>query len=388
VVSVPVGEEPAAQALLGEMQARGVVLELQHEQNPLSLRRTASANASASAALGGGDGAAAAAAGAWGGEGEGGLMVDGQLAAAAAVGCSGAEQRDPLRLFEDYMAQLAVPGSGGGSVSGSGEELSAASEGAGAGGDVPVSASARIHAAALAEGRATLERLMDSDEALGGGDAFLTAAAATTGTGTGTGTARGAAGGAITGGGAKELQLQQVSLTNFGPYGGGRPVVYPLDARGLVLIRGRSTDGTGADSNGAGKVCVISPRCVSNVRMFVPLNLFLFLCYILLCADHVGDEHHVGPHWLAGRPVGRRQQVCRRGLRRAALLYLGRRLRRCRKAHRSGSHREREHQRPALHDKAPAQQQEGRAALLCGRARPHHAGGERHAGHHRPGAGH
>jgi hypothetical protein len=272
VVSVPVGEEPAAQALLGEMQAKGVVLELQHEQNPLSLRRTANANGSASAALGGGDGGAATAAGVWGGGGgeEGGLMVDGQLAAAAAVGCSGAEQRDPLRLFEDYMAQLVVPGTGGGggSGSGSGEELSAAGEGAAAaaGGEVPVSASARIHAAALAEGRATLERLMDSDEALGGGDAFLTAAATA---GTGAGTARGAAGGAITGGGAKELQLQQVSLTNFGPYGGGRPVVYPLDARGLVLIRGRSTDGTGADSNGAGKVCAITPRCVSIVRMFV-----------------------------------------------------------------------------------------------------------------------
>lgn len=41
---------------------------------------------------------------------------------------------------------------------------------------------------------------------------------------------------------------------NFGPYGGKKPIQYPLNQRGLVLIRGVSTDGTGADSNGSGKV--------------------------------------------------------------------------------------------------------------------------------------
>lgn len=51
----------------------------------------------------------------------------------------------------------------------------------------------------------------------------------------------------------KNLELEQVTLSNFGPYG-GEPVQYPLDKRGLVLIQGRVEDETGADSNGSGKV--------------------------------------------------------------------------------------------------------------------------------------
>ena len=43
-----------------------------------------------------------------------------------------------------------------------------------------------------------------------------------------------------------------MKLVNFGPYGAA-PVLYPLSNRGLVLIRGKSSDGTGADSNGSGK---------------------------------------------------------------------------------------------------------------------------------------
>lgn len=50
-----------------------------------------------------------------------------------------------------------------------------------------------------------------------------------------------------------DLRLDNVSLQNFGPYGGAK-VEYPLSKRGLVLITGQSSDGTGADSNGAGKV--------------------------------------------------------------------------------------------------------------------------------------
>lgn len=50
----------------------------------------------------------------------------------------------------------------------------------------------------------------------------------------------------------KDLSLSLVQLTNFGPYGGD-PVIYPLDQRGLVLIRGVVEDDTGADSNGSGK---------------------------------------------------------------------------------------------------------------------------------------
>jgi hypothetical protein len=50
------------------------------------------------------------------------------------------------------------------------------------------------------------------------------------------------------------LQLNQVSLQNFGPYGGKLKIEYPLSKRGLVLIRGKVIDTTGADSNGSGKV--------------------------------------------------------------------------------------------------------------------------------------
>eukprot|EP01036_Dinobryon_divergens_P023323 gene23323-31654_t len=48
----------------------------------------------------------------------------------------------------------------------------------------------------------------------------------------------------------KDLQMHQVRLSNFGPYGGPQEIIYPLSNRGLVLIRGESSDGTGADSNG------------------------------------------------------------------------------------------------------------------------------------------
>jgi hypothetical protein len=53
----------------------------------------------------------------------------------------------------------------------------------------------------------------------------------------------------------KDLRFDSISLSNFGPYGGTTAVTYPLSRRGLVLLTGKSMDGTGADSNGAGKVC-------------------------------------------------------------------------------------------------------------------------------------
>lgn len=51
----------------------------------------------------------------------------------------------------------------------------------------------------------------------------------------------------------RNLRLNVVKLSDFGPYG-GKPVTYPLGKRGIVLITADSSDGTGADSNGAGKV--------------------------------------------------------------------------------------------------------------------------------------
>lgn len=61
------------------------------------------------------------------------------------------------------------------------------------------------------------------------------------------------------------LQLNQVSLQNFGPYGGKLKIEYPLSKRGLVLIRGKVIDTTGADSNGSGKV-----RELFKIKLFFP----------------------------------------------------------------------------------------------------------------------
>jgi hypothetical protein len=67
----------------------------------------------------------------------------------------------------------------------------------------------------------------------------------------------------------KELRVDKVTLSNFGPYGGNKAVEYPVASRGLVLIRGQSTDGTGADSNGAGKVKFQCVQQENSIRAFV-----------------------------------------------------------------------------------------------------------------------
>jgi hypothetical protein len=41
VVTVPIGQEYAAQALLAQLTERGIQVELQHAQNPLTRRRAA-----------------------------------------------------------------------------------------------------------------------------------------------------------------------------------------------------------------------------------------------------------------------------------------------------------------------------------------------------------
>jgi hypothetical protein len=61
------------------------------------------------------------------------------------------------------------------------------------------------------------------------------------------------------------LRFDNVILSNFGPYAGEKRVNYPLSKRGLVLLRGQSSDGTGADSNGSGKVDLIRNICVCYV---------------------------------------------------------------------------------------------------------------------------
>jgi hypothetical protein len=66
------------------------------------------------------------------------------------------------------------------------------------------------------------------------------------------------------------LRFDNVILSNFGPYAGEKRVNYPLSKRGLVLLRGQSSDGTGADSNGSGKVD--------------DLIFYIYVCYVyVLC---------------------------------------------------------------------------------------------------------
>ena len=81
-----------------------------------------------------------------------------------------------------------------------------------------------LHDKVLIEGRNTIEKLMNTD----GSDSLISS------------------------GLVRNLRLDAISLQNFGPYGGEK-VKYPLSKRGLVLISGKSSDGTGADSNGSGK---------------------------------------------------------------------------------------------------------------------------------------
>ena len=63
----------------------------------------------------------------------------------------------------------------------------------------------------------------------------------------------------------RDMKLDMISLKDFGPYG-GKKVAYPLSKRGLVLIRGKSTDGTGADSNGSGKVSKIFHKFSTEIN--------------------------------------------------------------------------------------------------------------------------
>jgi hypothetical protein len=63
---------------------------------------------------------------------------------------------------------------------------------------------------------------------------------------------------------SKDLHIDSVRIRDFGPYGGD-PITYPIAQRGLVLLRGKSSDGTGADSNGSGKVSSHFACCSSRI---------------------------------------------------------------------------------------------------------------------------
>jgi hypothetical protein len=203
VVTVPIGQEYAAQALLAQLAERGIQVELQHAQNPLSRRRAAMGEQSASGDT---------------------VRV---------------EDLDPLRIFERFM-DVSVEASNIGTNEASAVELAGeATTGTDSASLSSVDAVRQLHSSVLQEGRETLERLLGTANAEGSKAGGL---------------AESRLGGDRR---AKELVLDKVQLSNFGPYGGERAVEYPLSKRGLVLIRGQSMDGTGADSNGAGKVSAL-----------------------------------------------------------------------------------------------------------------------------------
>jgi hypothetical protein len=162
------------------------------------------------------------------------------------------EDLDPLRIFERYMTQLEVSGetsSTGANPTSAAELVGESAAGTAEGSEPlsPVDAVRQLHASVLQEGRETLERLL--------------------GTANAEGKASGVADSRLGGDRrAMELVLDKVQLSNFGPYGGEKAVEYPLSKRGLVLIRGQSMDGTGADSNGAGKVSATRPTAVVSVE--------------------------------------------------------------------------------------------------------------------------
>ncbi len=204
VIPVRIGEDYEAEALSTRLRDRGVEVELRHEKNSMPSNLPVSADGS-STVLGS----------------DGLPLVDG----AEGVDLYGAQmdQADPLRLFTDYMGSIDISAL---------MDNSTAADAKGRKGKEQLSDMARLalHGAVLEEGRSTVERLMSSSTLAGH-----------------------QLGDSVKGTKLYNLKLDRLSLRNFGPYGGDS-VQYPLSQRGLVLIRGQSTDRTGADSNGSGKV--------------------------------------------------------------------------------------------------------------------------------------
>lgn len=209
VIPVRVGEDYEAEALGTRLRERGVEVELRHEKNALP--------SSGGAALAGSS-----------------TTASGDGAASAVDFCTPPEEADPLRVFADYMGGIDISALMDNSTTAADSAAGKTSKKGTAGGKADAlsdAARAALHSAVLEEGKATIERLTSS-EALASnqlGDSVQHS------------------------GRLFNLKLDRLRLKDFGPYGGA-PVDYPLSDRGLVLIRGQSTDGTGADSNGSGKV--------------------------------------------------------------------------------------------------------------------------------------
>ena len=241
MVPLRVGDDAAGQTLLDSLQAQGVEVELRKERwgaNHVNSTLTRLLQAQGQAQGQGLDSAAAEALG---------NDVDADMGGAG----WDVTALDPLLIFDAYMKSadekvgLTAPGPAAPAAPAAG------AAGAWGGGT--------LVAAAVSEGRATLQRLLHAGETATHTHMHLscTYMSATLQrllhAGTGGGGDHALAAGAAAGGRVRHLQLDALSLSNFGPYGGPR-VNYPLSNRGLVLIRGqvRKVAVPGNASRGAG----------------------------------------------------------------------------------------------------------------------------------------
>jgi hypothetical protein len=232
-----VGEDVAADTVVKELQGRGVEVELRYERNPRLMMNIKNMTSTGTGDVGGDAESGIV-------DPTTGLTVPSSAATVGSLESYAADSLDPMTLFNNFMNSSVVSSMLADSVNKVNESSSSSSaktkatKGAATAHDIDgidvsgmYSNKAALHDAVLLEGRATLERLL--------GVATVTE-----------------------GGLSKEfasknkicnLRFDKIKLTNFGPYG-AEPVQYPLSNRGLVLIRGKSSDRTGADSNGSGKV--------------------------------------------------------------------------------------------------------------------------------------
>lgn len=199
VLHVRIGEEAAAEKTFADLKAREVEVELRHEgYRRLSSGRPAPALQTTGAA---------------------GLDETNDSSSINLI--DPAEGVDPLTVFRSFMTS-----------GGYDEYLEKAVEPAStttptSSTDNALSSRTALYTKVFEEGIATLSRLQDAANATG----------------------------AAVDNKVHNLSLEYVKLSDFGPYG-GKPVTYPLGKRGIVLLTADSSDGTGADSNGAGKVCL------------------------------------------------------------------------------------------------------------------------------------
>lgn len=241
VIPVLVGEEHSARQQLSQLEALGVEVELRHEAQ----HRPRGTAAAAAAEAGVGDGAAD----------EASTVAGGSLLQPTVSD----DDADPVRVFNLFMsmskpaaaetnAPQSSPASAPVATGADVESTRGGSAGCGAeaGSDTGTGSlspnqdpSVARHKLVWDEGLRTLSSLMDDTSVWSG-------AAASTASST-SGTQK------FSIGKTRHLRFEEVTLANFGPYG-GEQVRYPLGKRGLVLITGKSNDGTGADSNGSGKV--------------------------------------------------------------------------------------------------------------------------------------